>query len=95
MPSYLVETYLARGRAGERTACEGRARLAAAELTRERTCVRFDRSIHMLEDEICFFVFDASSGPDAALAARRAGLDPLRVVEAISSDQSTDDIEGA
>ena len=85
MPSYLVETYLARGHAAERTACERRARSAAEELTRERTRVRFDRSIHIPEDEICFYVFDAPSAREAALAAQRAGLDPLRVVEADSS----------
>jgi hypothetical protein len=95
VPCYLVETYLARGGAGERIAREARARLAAEELTQERTRVHFDRSIHILEDEICFFVFDAASGPDAALAAQRAGLDPIRVVEAISSERSTDEIEGA
>ena len=82
MPSYLVETYLARGRAGERAARERRARSAAEELTRERARVRFDRSIHLPEDEICFYVFDAPSAREAALAAQRAGLDPLRVVEA-------------
>ena len=82
MPSYLVETYLARGHAGERTAREHRARSAAEELTRERARVRFDRSIHLPEDEICFYVFDAPSAREAALAAQRAGLDPLRVVEA-------------
>ena len=87
VPSYLVETYLARGCAGERTAREGRARLAAEELTRGRTRVRFEHSIHVPEDEICFFVFDAPSGRDAALAAQRAGLDPFRVVEAISSQK--------
>ena len=85
MPSYLVETYLARGHAGERAARERRARSAAEELTRESTRVRFDHSIHVPEDEICFFVFDAPSGRDAALAAQRAGLDPIRVVEAVSS----------
>jgi len=85
VPSYLVETYLARGGAGERTARERRARSIAEELTREGTRVRFDRSIHVPEDEICFFVFDADSGRDVALAAQRAELDPLRVVEAISS----------
>jgi hypothetical protein len=47
--------------------------------------VRFDRSIYSPEDEICFFVFDAPSGRDAALAAERAALDPMRVVEAVSS----------
>jgi hypothetical protein len=85
MPSYLVESYLARGGAGERTTRERRARSAAEELTREGTRVRFDRSIHVPEDEICFFVFDAPSSREAALAAQRARLEPLRVVEAISS----------
>jgi hypothetical protein len=85
VPSYLVETYLARGRAGERAARERRARSAAEELTDGRTRVRFDRSIYVPEDEICFFVFDAPSGRDAALAAERAELDSIRVVEVVSS----------
>ena len=85
MPSFLVETYLARGQAGERSAREQRARSAAEELTQERTPVRLEYSIHVPEDEICFFVFDAPSGRAAALVAQRAGLDPFRVVEAISS----------
>ena len=87
MPNYLVETYLARGGAGERTTRERRARLAAEELTREGTRVHFNRSIHVPEDEICFFVFDAPSSRDAALAAERARIDPIRVVEAVSSGQ--------
>lgn len=85
MPSYLVETYLARGDAGARTERERRARSAAEELTREGTRVRFEGSIHVPEDEICFFTFDAPSGSDAALAAQRAELDPFRVVHAVSS----------
>ena len=85
MPNYLVETYLARGLAGERASRERRARSTAEELAEEGTRVRFDRSIYVPEDEICFFVFDAPSGRDAALAAQRAELDPIRVVEAISS----------
>jgi len=85
MPSYLVETYLARGKAGERVAREHRARSVAEELTQERTRVRFECSIHVPEDEICFFVFDAPSSRDAALVAQRAELDPIRVVEAFSS----------
>jgi hypothetical protein len=87
MPSYLVETYLPRGQAGERTARERRARSAAEELTQARTRVRFDRSIHVPEDEICFFIFDAPSGRAAAVAAQRAGLDPFRVIEAVSSGE--------
>jgi len=83
VPSYLVETYLARNQAGERAAREERARSA----TEERTSVRFDRSIYVPEDELCFFVFDAPSGREAALAAQRAGLEPIRVVEAVPSER--------
>ena len=85
MPSYHVETFLPRGGAGERAARELRARSAAEELTRKGTRVSFDHTIHVPEDEICFFVFDAATGREAALAAERAKLDPLRVVEAFSS----------
>ena len=85
MPSYLVETFLPRGRERERTTRERRARSAAEELTRKGTRVGFERTIHVPEDEICFLVFDAPSGGDAALAAQLAELGPLRVVEAVSS----------
>jgi hypothetical protein len=85
VPSYLVETFLPRGAAGERTARERRARSAAEELTREGTSVRFEHTIHVPEDEICFFAFDAPSSRDAALAAQLAELGPLRVVEVVSS----------
>lgn len=85
MPSYLVETYLPRGQAGERAARERRAHLAAEELTQELARVHFDRSIHVPEDEICFFIFEAPSSRDAALVAHRAALDPVRVVEAVTN----------
>jgi hypothetical protein len=87
VPSYLIETYLARSQAGELASLERRARSAAEELTQEKTRVRFEQSIHVPEDEICFFVFDAPSGRDAALLAHRCGLEPIRVVEAISSGE--------
>jgi plasmid stabilization system protein ParE len=85
MPSFLVETYLARRNAGVRAARERRARSAAGELARERTDGRVERSIYGPEDEICFFVFDAPTSRDAALIAQRARLDPIRVVAAESS----------
>jgi hypothetical protein len=87
VPSYLVETYLARGQAGERARRERRARSAAEKLTGKWTMVRFERSIYVPEDEICFFVVDAPSGRDAALVAEHAGLDPVRIVEALPSEQ--------
>jgi hypothetical protein len=85
VPNYLVETYLSRGLVGERASREQRARSAAEQLAEEGKRVHFDRSIYVPEDEICFFVFDAPSGRDAALAAQQAELDPIRVVEALSS----------
>ena len=89
MPSYLVETYVSRCNPGERGALEQRARAAAEELTRGRTPVRFERAIHIPEDETCFFVFDAPSALEAMLAAERARLAPIRVVEAVSSGEET------
>lgn len=80
MPSYLVETYLGRGQALERASRERRARSASDELNQG---VRFVRSIHVPEDEICFFIFDAPCSRDAALVAERAQLEPIRVVEAV------------
>ena len=85
MPSYLIETYLARGHADERAARESRARSAAGELTEAGTRVRFDGIIDVPEDEICFFVFGASSSEEAVLVAQLAALNPVRVVEAVTS----------
>jgi hypothetical protein len=56
-------------------------------MTREGTHVGFEGSIHVPEDEICFFAFAAASGREAALVANRARLEPLRVVEAIQSGE--------
>jgi hypothetical protein len=81
VPSYLVETFLPRGAAAERSARVRRARSAAEELTREGTRVRLDHTIHVPEDEMCFYVFEARSRREAALVAQRAELDPLRIVE--------------
>ena len=88
MPSYLIETFLARGAAGERQARDRRAGQAADAMTREGTRVRFGGSIHVPEDEICFFTFEADSGSVAALVAQRADLAPLRVVRIDSSMES-------
>ena len=54
-------------------------------MTQEGTSVGFEGSIHVPEDEICFFTFAAPSAREAALVAQRAELEPLRVIEAIPS----------
>jgi hypothetical protein len=85
VPSYLVETFLARSAAGERRARERRARSAAENLTREGMRVRFEGSTHVREDEICLFTFAAPTSRAAVLVAQRAALEPLRVVLVIPS----------
>jgi hypothetical protein len=85
VPSYLVETFLPRGAVGEREIRDRRARSAAEGMTREGTPIGFEGSIHVPGDEICFFTFVAATDAEAMLVARRAGLEPLRVVEAIPS----------
>ena len=79
-----METYLSNS-PGERAAREQRACTAAEEMAREDTRIRFERSIHVPQDEICFYVFEAAGARDAALVAERAGLDPIRIVEAVST----------
>lgn len=85
MTQFLVEVFTPRARAGEIAAAEHRAMLAAKRLSGGDGEVRFLRTTYIPEDELCFFVFDARSGRDAALVAQRAGLEPIRVVEAVSS----------
>jgi hypothetical protein len=80
--AYVVETYLANRAAAERPGLERRAREAADQLSDEGSPVRFGGSLHLLDDEICFFEFEADSDRLAARAARLAGLETLRVVEA-------------
>lgn len=87
MPSYLVEIYLPRSDAVRRTAFELRTRNATDQLTREGTPVAFERVIHVPADELCLVALDAPSADDAATAVQRAGLDPLRVVETIPSQE--------
>ena len=84
MAEFLVELYVSRsgGAAVERGA--GRARLAAEELTREGTPVRYLRSIFIPEDETCFYLYEARNAYDVAEAARKAGLSVDHVTEAIS-----------
>ena len=89
MPSYLVETFLARRRTADYAALEARARSAADELARGGTRVGFCGVIHVPEDETCFFLLRAPSSREAALVAELAELDPVRVVEAVTSGEET------
>jgi hypothetical protein len=63
----------------------GRARLAAEELSRAGTAVRYLRSIFVPEDEICFLMFEAASMGDVRDAARGADLPFERISEVVTS----------
>ena len=87
MPSYLVETFLARCHAADRAALRGSRALGRRRADAEGTRVGFGGVIHVPEDETCFFVFRAPSSREAALVAELAALDPVRVVEAVTSGE--------
>jgi hypothetical protein len=74
MAEFLVEVYVSRADPAAVERGAERARLAAEELTREGTPVRYLRSIFVPEDETCFFLYEAASVEDVEEAARRASL---------------------
>lgn len=82
---FLLELYVPRtdGVAVERSA--ERSRIAAEELTREGTPVRYLRSIFVPEDETCFFLYEAQSIDVVHEAARRAALTFERAAEAVDT----------
>jgi len=88
VPSYLVETYLARSGADARGERDRRARSAAAELAQKGSRIRFVGSTYVPEDEMCFFTFDAASSDVVRRAAELAGLEAMRVVEAVPSGKA-------
>ncbi len=83
MRSYSLELYLPRGKAATLDDAVAKARLAAEELSREGSPVRYLRSMYLTEDEICFHVFEAPSRDSVAEAARRAGLADSRITETV------------
>jgi hypothetical protein len=80
--TFVLELYLARTEAAAVELGAERARLAAAQVTREGRPVRFLQSIFVPEDETCFLLYEAGSAGDVRVAAQRAGLPAARVAEA-------------
>jgi hypothetical protein len=74
MPEFLVELYVSRADTAAVERQAGRARLAAEELSREGTPVRYLRSVFVPEDETCFLLYEAVSAEQVEEAARRASL---------------------
>jgi hypothetical protein len=78
MPSFLVESYLARAPALLEEA-RGRARRAASL----GAGVRYLRTTFVPDDETCFHLFEAPSSDVLGNAAQLAALGYVRIVEAV------------
>ena len=83
MPSYLIESYLPRSRAGELPTVVGRLRRATESLTAEGMPVEHLRSTFLPNDELCLHLLEAESAATVGEASRRAAIEPARVVPAL------------
>jgi hypothetical protein len=88
---FLVELYVAQTNSSAARKAADDARLAAEELTREGTPVRYLRSIFVPEDETCFLMFEAATADAVRGAALRAALPFERVTEAVSESKGEPD----
>ena len=84
MTEFLVELYVPRTDPLAAESGAERARLAAEELTREGTPVRYLRSIFVPEDETCFALYEAVTAEAVREVARRAALRFEHVAEAVT-----------
>jgi Nickel responsive protein SCO4226-like len=86
MAQFLVELYVPRSGCGVVERAAERALLAAQQLTREGTPVRYVRSIFVPADETWFVLCEAGSAEAVRETARRADLRFDRIAEAVTSD---------
>lgn len=84
MSEFLLELYVSRTDRKAVGAGAERARRAAEQLTREGTPVGYVRALFLPEEEICFYLYEATSADDVREAARRAVLPFERVVATVS-----------
>lgn len=90
MAEYAVEVFFPGRSSDDLRAAVVRARSAAEELTREGSPVRYLRSVLLSEEETCFHVFDAESEHTVEETSRRAGIKPVRIIEAVLLDDGTE-----
>lgn len=80
---YIVEAYVPTGRTASLGNHDVRLRTAAAEMAAEGTAIRHLNTLFIPEEEICFYVFEASSPEDVAEVSRRAEIGYERIVRAL------------
>jgi hypothetical protein len=79
---YLVEAYIPTSKTASLGDQEVRLRAAAREMATEGTIIRYKDTLLIPEEEICFFVFEASSPKDVEEVSRRAEISYERIVRA-------------
>jgi hypothetical protein len=89
MAEFLVELYLSRLDTGAAERGAHDAHLAAEELTRQGTPVRYLHSIFVPEDETCLLLYEAGSADAVREAVLRAALPFERVTEAVATSNGT------
>jgi hypothetical protein len=85
---FLVELYVARSDGASVGPSAHRARLAAEEVAREGTPVRWVRSIFVPEDETCFFLYEAETVEGVERATQLASLGVERIAQAVTNDMN-------
>jgi hypothetical protein len=81
---FLAELYVSRLDSATVERSSQKACLAAEELTREGTPVRWLRSIFVPEDETCFLLYESGSAEAVREAAGRASLTFERIAAAVT-----------
>jgi hypothetical protein len=89
VPEFLIELYVSRADAAGAERDARRARLAAEQLTRAGTPVRYLRSLFLPLDETCLLLYEAASADAVRTAAQRAALPFDRVTEVASDPRRT------
>jgi hypothetical protein len=86
VPTFLVDLYLPRPVSVEEVA--DRARLAADLAGGAESGIRYVRSTHVAEEEMCFVTFEAPSREFVIEVARVAGWERAHVIEAVETGSS-------
>lgn len=82
----MIELYVSRIDSSSVARAAERAQLAAAAMAGEGTPVRYLRSMHVLNDETCFLLFEAESINVVRDLARSALLPVEHVVEVVEQE---------
>jgi hypothetical protein len=85
VPTYVVESYVARRHAERLAETAASIRQAADELSGARSRAHYERWEFLPGDELCLHFFEADSAEAVRQCLERAGLTCERIVETVSS----------